>query len=562
MNALPLAIPAACLKQHLVVLGKTGAGKSSVLRHIAEYLLSKGKRVCIIDPKGDWWGLNSSADGRSDGFPVLMFGDFKNKRADVPMDGRAGKTVAEVICSSNQSCVLGFRGWMPADLTRFWIDFASTVFNHNAAELFLVIDEVHNFAAKGKIMDPEAGKCLHWTNRLASEGRGLNIKLLIASQRPQKVHNDTLTSCETLIAMRVIHEADREAIKSWIDGCGDSAHGKTVLGELAQMKRGQAWVWSPEAGVLEKVTFPMFQTFDSFSENATAAPKKWAAVDVESVKAKLARVIEEAKEKDPRELRQTIAHLLADVQRLTKENADLRAAPPREVPKELSVFTVHDIEMMGEVKEASERLIEGLSVAIQRVRTAPQPARLPVRTERPKIGAASINLPPGLFGGQPNRTNGAPADASLPKGERQILTAAAQHPFGVGREQASILTGFKRSTRDAYILRLMNKGYLECDASGITATQAGIDALGPDFEPLPTGSRLREYWIERLPTGERQILEEAIAAYPEELERDSLEQSTGFKRSTRDAYILRLAAKKLLDTSGRGRIQASSMLFD
>lgn len=585
MNALPLAIPPACLKQHLVVLGKTGAGKSSALRHIVEHLLSKVKRVCIIDPKGDWHGLTSSADGKSEGFPVLMFGDFKNKRSDVPMDGRAGKTVAEVICSSNQSCVLGFRGWMPGDLTRFWIDFASTIFNHNAGELFLVVDEVHNFAAKGKIMDPDAGKCLHWTNRLASEGRGLNIKLLIASQRPQKVHNDTLTSCETLVAMRVIHEADREAIKSWIDGCGDREHGKQVLAELAQMKRGEAWVWSPEAGVLERVTFPMFTTFDSFSEHATTAPKRFAAVDVEKVKEKLARVIDEAKANDPRELRvmlQVMQMRLQSIGRKVglstfKSDADYEQVvlttaealkKPAEVAKEVSVFTESDRTALdnlhakvSHMHEASRDVERVLLEAMKR-QTAPQPAPTPTRRNIGGIAPfaraqGETELP------KPRRTNGsAPADSSLPEGERKILTAAAQYPDGATREQLTVLTGYKKSTRDAYILRLMNKGYLGINANGIIANRAGIDALGPNFEPLPTGAALREYWIARLPEGERRILEEAILVYPQTHDRASLEASTGYKKSTRDAYILRLAVKKLLTTPAGGIIRASDNLFD
>jgi putative protein kinase ArgK-like GTPase of G3E family len=52
-----LGFPEKILDQHLVVLGKTGAGKSSALRHIVEHLLNEKKRVCIIDPKGMRSGL-------------------------------------------------------------------------------------------------------------------------------------------------------------------------------------------------------------------------------------------------------------------------------------------------------------------------------------------------------------------------------------------------------------------------------------------------------------------------------------------------------------------------
>ena len=39
-----LCFPEKILDQHLVVLGKTGAGKSSALRHVVEYLLHHKKR--------------------------------------------------------------------------------------------------------------------------------------------------------------------------------------------------------------------------------------------------------------------------------------------------------------------------------------------------------------------------------------------------------------------------------------------------------------------------------------------------------------------------------------
>lgn len=59
-----IEIPEKAIHQHTVVLGKTRSGKSSTLRVLIEYLLDQHKPVCILDPKGDWWGLKSSADGK------------------------------------------------------------------------------------------------------------------------------------------------------------------------------------------------------------------------------------------------------------------------------------------------------------------------------------------------------------------------------------------------------------------------------------------------------------------------------------------------------------------
>ncbi len=313
-------IPDAALAHHTILLGKTRAGKSSVMRGIVERLLDQGKPACIIDPKGDWWGLKSSADGKRAGYSVIIFG---GEHADVPLNAHSGAHVAELVATGNRPCIIDLGGWFVGERTRFFIDFASTLFRHTRGPRYLVIDEVHNFAPQGKVHDPDAGKMLHWANRLASEGAGKGITLVSASQRPQKVHKDYLTSHETLIAMRVIHKLDRDAIKDWIDGCPDPAMGREVLVTLASMARGEGWAWSPEAGFGPvRIQFPMFATYDSFAAPTSEAVEKlkgWASVDLDDVRSKLATVVEESKANDPKLLK-------AEVARLTRELA--KKAPP------------------------------------------------------------------------------------------------------------------------------------------------------------------------------------------------------------------------------------------
>lgn len=162
-----LAIPEQVLHQHGVVLGKTGSGKSSKLRYLVEYLLDHNKRVCVIDIKGDWWGLKIGADGKSQGYPVIAFGNFREPKAtDVPLNRHAGAEIAELIATGNRPCLIGFSGWMPAEITEFWIGneandwngFAPTLYRKNVGELYLVISECHNFAPKGRVLDPKAGR--------------------------------------------------------------------------------------------------------------------------------------------------------------------------------------------------------------------------------------------------------------------------------------------------------------------------------------------------------------------------------------------------------------------
>lgn len=372
-----LCFPEEILRQHLAVLGKTGAGKSSALRHIVEHLLQHNKRVCVIDPKGDWWGLKKSADGKGAGLPVIAFGDFRNPKAtDVPINAHSGKHVAELVAGGNRPCIIGFGGWPTGQMVKFWIDFASALFALNSGELYLVGDEFHNFAPKGKIMDPEAGKCLHWSNRLMSEGRGCGLVCLIASQRPQKVHNDALTCCETLVAMRVTHKADRSAAQDWIEGCGDMEKGKEVLNSLAGMARGEAFVWSPEIGFGPKrITFPMFETFDSFAPpqlQKKISGETWASVDLEEVKVKLASVIEEQKANDPGVLKAEVRRLKGELEkaaRVAEQEVRLQAAQMHKVEPAIKEVPVLMADELGKLEKLVERLsqFEGMGEDLQSI---------------------------------------------------------------------------------------------------------------------------------------------------------------------------------------------------
>lgn len=365
-------LPSGILKQHLIALGKTGSGKSSALRYIVEHLLRQKKRVCIVDPKGDWWGLKVDANGRGAGFPVVLFGEFKNPKArDVPINQASGKHIAELVASGNRPCVVGLGGWQQAAMTQFWTDFASTLFTKNAGELYLVVDEFHNFAPKGKILSPQAGVCLHWSNRLLSEGRGLGIVCLNASQRPQKVHNDSLTSHETLLAMRVVHKADRDAVKDWIDGNGDPEVGKRVLASIAGMPRGDAWGWSPEIEFgPSRITFPMFQTFDSFAPpqlQKRVSNKGWAGVDLAAVKEKLAAVIKEQEANDPKLLREQVQKLRADLTKAQQDKPAAATATAREVVKEKRVEVKVPVLKDGQLKRA-ESMLDRFIAALAKVR--------------------------------------------------------------------------------------------------------------------------------------------------------------------------------------------------
>jgi hypothetical protein len=124
-----------------------------------------------------------------------------------------------------------------------------------------------------------------------------------------------------------------------------------------------------------------------------------------------------------------------------------------------------------------------------------------------------------------------------------------------------VLVGYKRSARDTYVWRLRDSGLVSCEGDRIVATDRGLEHLGPGFEPLPTGDALLRHWRDRLPKGERACLEVAVVAYPGDVTRETISESTTYRRSARDTYVWRLRSRGLLVVSG-ANLRAADALFD
>jgi uncharacterized protein len=479
-------IPSGVLAQHVIALGKTRSGKSTAVRVLVEGLLDADKPVCIVDPKGDWWGIKSSADGKKAGYPLVIFG---GEHADVPINEHSGAAVAELIATGNRSCLIDLGGWMVGERTRFFVAFASALFKLSRGARHLVIDEVHNFAPQGKILDPDAGKMLHWANRLASEGLGKGIVILAASQRPQKVHKDFLTSCETLIAKQVIHKLDRDAIKDWIDGCADPLKGKEVIASLAQLKKPQAWIWSPEIEYGPMlIEFPLFNTFDSFKpqpENA-AALTGWASVDLEQVKTKLAKVVEETKANDPRELKKRIAELERQAKQQQPAPAAINPAAAERAYKE------------GFAK-GQQRIVDQLEVYYGSLEYwAKDMPRPPVF----KAEVWSTPMRPAHQAPAPRAPVPRPQVKPYPDGEKtltgaamKILAVLSQFPEGCLAGKLTLLSGYRYTgTFRNALSELRTNGCIQGDNGAVMKiTPEGL-RYGP-FPELPQGQALIDYWI-------------------------------------------------------------------
>jgi len=558
-------IPPAALSQHIGVLGKNGSGKSYAVRGVVETLLDEKARVCVIDPTGVWYGLRTLADGKRAGYPVAIFG---GPHADFPLQQHHGEELAEILGGSNTPAILDVSLLRTGERTRLFTDFAESLMRKNRGPLHLIIDEAHLFAPQGRVNDPQSGAMLHAANNLVSLGRSRGLRVVLISQRPAKVHKDSLTQVETLIAMRLIAPQDRKAVEEWIKDNTDATQAKDILSSLATLKTGQGWVWAPEMGILERVSFPRIRTLDTgrTPDGSEIAGKVLAPIDKDAITARLKVVAQEAEANDPKRLRAQIADLERQLKVSPKQFAQRsfedyeagkadgeRAGFARGIDagREAQRALISTIRLR--LDDMQQALVEMIETPIA---TAPVPGKL-------KSGTAPSTMIPRRQPAAPwvpakARANGE-STADLPRGEAAIMQACIEHPHGVARETLTVLAGFKKSSRDAYVQRLRGRGFVDVVGDRVVATDAGRAAL-PDAEPLPRGADLQRHWLARLPEGERKILQQLLEAYPEEVERDALTDAVGYKKSSRDAYLQRLKARQLIETN-RGGVRAVETLF-
>jgi len=503
----------------------------------------------------------------------------------IPLEVGAGELVAKMVVTERVSLVLDLSQFRKHEVSTFMTAFMENLYRLKAQEqyrtpMMLIIDEADAIAPQ----KPQRGeeRMLGAAEDLVRRGGQRGIGVTMITQRSAVLNKNVLTQIGILIVLRTIAPQDIKAMKAWIDLHGTEAQGAALIESLPALPTGTGWVWAPgwpdKDGIFDKYRFLLPETFDSSKtpgQSKAVVPKNAADVDLAAFQKEMAATIEKAKQDDPRELRKQLTEATTMLARQSKTIGALQARTSAGREKRVEVPVVPDAQidrLLKRLETALEKYqhavhptqllqdaLANLTTAVQRMTTArtPVPTPAPAPTRHIESTLNPRRIPPAPRTARPViDTNG-----HLSKGEKATLIAAVQYPDGLTREQATILTGYKRSTRDAYIQRLVTKGFVEVRGSDVCPTDAGISALGANYEPLPTGDALQAYWLNRLPSGEKAVLDFALQVYPKELDRDTIDEATGFKRSTRDAYIQRLMARKLV-TAGRGTVRASDVLFE
>lgn len=600
--------------QTVSILAKRRAGKSYFARKLAEQLIGTGSQVVVVDPKGDWWGIRSAADGKSPGLKVVILG---GEHGDCPLEVGGGEIVAKLVVEERVSVLLDLSLFRKGEVATFMTAFQENLYRLKAREinrtpLMLIVDEADAIAPQ-KPQENET-RMLGAIDDIVRRGGQRGIGCTLITQRSASINKNVLTQTQVLICLRTIAPQDLKAVKEWIDVHGTVEQGKQLIDSLPSLPIGDAWVWSPgwptDEGIFQRVHVSPIETFDSGATPKAGEkrrePKNLADIDLAALTRQMKDTIERVKADDPKTLKARI-----------KELETIRVALIRkhDVEKELRAKPVIDQASIDKAVAAAvkpyQQQVALLQGKLRRVRdllsnvekgewvgssTAPaaetKAAIAKVPEFAPRTQVLERNAEPkkpaktpiqemkgskGLGGGW-EKAMDAPiiasnakrwrertprtADASsgdLPKGEAITLRALIQFENGLRREQLTVLTSYTRSSRNTYLQRLGTKGLVEQRGDLVVATDAGRAAL-PDAEPLPTGIELQQYWLSRLPAGEKAVLEVLLSQGGDLIERESIDEPTGYTRSSRNTYLQRLSAKELIVTQG-GQVAASPNLF-
>lgn len=103
--------------------------------------------------------------------------------------------------------------------------------------VFFVLEEAHNFVPGGVGAQSQAAYII---KRIASEGRKFGLFLILITQRPYKVHGDTLSQCNSQIIMRLTNPQDQQAVRQSSESISEG-----LLADLPGLNVGEAVILGP-----------------------------------------------------------------------------------------------------------------------------------------------------------------------------------------------------------------------------------------------------------------------------------------------------------------------------
>src|SRR6185503_7488933 len=203
-----------------------------------EEMLEAQLQVVVIDPLDVWFGLRTSADGKGDGYPIIIAGGH---HGDVPLEPGAGKLLADLVVDDGVSAVFSLRHLSKQAQRDFVAAFGERLYDRKGedrhrTQLHLVIDEADAFVPQR--LHPGVERAFGAIDTLVRRGRSSGIGTTLISQRAAVLSKDVLTQTEVLVAHQTTGPQDRKALEAWIEAHDTEGHQKEFMASLASLPRG------------------------------------------------------------------------------------------------------------------------------------------------------------------------------------------------------------------------------------------------------------------------------------------------------------------------------------
>jgi hypothetical protein len=552
------------------ILGIRDSGKTYAAKGIVEQLLDAEVPPIIVDPIGRWRYLKMAGDDSKHpkGYKVVVAG---GEQPDLPLTVQSAAEIVRAAIRENIPLVLDLydRKLSKADWRRIVQIVFRTLMYENKGVRHIVMEEAAEFVPQ-KVMD---GETYAEVEKVVRMGGNVSLGVTLINQRAQEVNKAVLDLCANVVLLKQRGSHAIDSLEKLIDKLSPQQAAE-VIRSLPRLGPGEGWLFTSDREEPRKIQTGPIRSFhpDRRRPQLSAKAVQARTTDTDDFVSRLSgvldQVIAEAKASDPALLRRRVAELekALSARAAATSTVDTKAIADKAFQEGCATATKR-------CHAATKQLVQGLHVAMDKavgtafdkcLETIDTP--LQWRDVFPNAFPTMAPVSPksrvvSHTDGKTTETRGfvSVPGAPLPKGEAAILRACIMQPGAVTREALTVMTGYLKSTRDEYINRLRNRGFIHLSSDGITATDAGREAM-PDAEPLPTGDRLRDFWLQKLPAGECKLLELLIRIYPQSMPRDGLDEA-GYKKSSRNEYLNRLRNRKLI-TEGSDGMRASDNLFE
>lgn len=541
----------------MLLQANTGGGKSWAIRRIVEQTFGK-MPIFLLDTEGEFYTLREKYD-------FILIG----KDQDIVPDPKTAALLAERLIEERVSVIIDLLEMKPKVREEFVKNFVSAMTNSPRKlwlPTLLIVDEAQTYAPEGD--KTECGQVLH---DAAFKFRKRHFGMMFATPRISALSKNVVSTCKNKLIGYTSLDIDMKRAASEL---GFSK--KEQERYLRDLKPGEFYAFGPAiSSEVIKIQMGKVRTHhgdegDVITKVAPASPRVKKALaslaDIPQVAAEEAKTVDRlrselssARAENMRLARQDISP--EKIEQVTKKAYDLGVAAVEttfrrqmESNENMAKKTIqeleHKLQKIGKiigvepltadhgwsfVPKTSELTYDSKPIIVATPYT-------PTTEEKTTIQKIRTDL----------------QEFQIGKGEMVVLNAIAAYSDGMTRTHITVQTGYKTSTRNTYIQRLLQKGFVEIKGDKVIATSEGISALGDNYSPLPTGLELIEHHLRNLPQGESTILELLINQGP--LSRDAITEITHYQPSTRNTYIQRLSARQLVEIEGTV-IKPSSFLL-